>query len=157
MQCSVSNPAVCLSCFSGFTLTNATCLPCIYPCAACQGGNITKCLACVEKFVYVPSNNTCIDSTNDAFDVFSGILDNCGNAELLIASDGSPSVTCTLCIQGYTATAKGCLPCIQDCLICNPQLLNRCSQCLPGFSLTSTYTCTPCVTNCLTCSLLGCQ
>jgi hypothetical protein len=135
---------MCLACFGGFALNGTTCLPCVFPCTACVDGNVTKCSACTSGFVYVPSNHSCMDPSGDGFNGVAGILNNCGSAQLTTSSNGSPVVTCTLCLIGYTASASGCLPCIEGCLLCNPGLLSQCAQCLPGYYLNSTYICLPC-------------
>lgn len=155
MDCLDTNPALCLSCFAGYFLntTSNICQQCSFPCASCTSNSATTCSSCVQGWVYITSNNTCMlaaDVTNS--------VENCANQQL---TGTTPS--CSLCLQGYTLTPAGCVPCQDGCLVCNPIDLTVCSKCEGSYTLNASNVCvadstaTACTDGCDNCvSGVGC-
>ena len=78
----------------------------------------------------------------------------------MVSVSGSSSFKCMLCLQGYTISEGGCVPCQVGCLICSIDNLLSCIQCAPGYTLNSNKICQTsgnCPQNCLNCSTLGCS
>lgn len=157
-SCNASAPAQCLTCFVGAYLnSNNVCQNCSYPCASCINNVATTCSSCVQGFVYVASNNSCLNASTLASNLGSAV-ENCANQELT-GSGTSSSVFCSLCLQGYVPTPSGCVPCAEGCLVCNPSFLDVCSQCISGWSLNGSNVCvnsTICSEGCSECSEIGC-
>lgn len=150
MTCSNAASSTCLSCFPGSFLnsTSNTCVQCQLPCTSCLAGNPSACTSCAIGFLL--SSNTCVNITtlpsNSAIS-----LQNCANVYNM-----SSNLVCGLCLQGFTQTSGGCVPCIAGCLICNPASLTSCSFCVPGYFLNSSSVCQSCTSSCVSCTSLGC-
>jgi hypothetical protein len=125
LDCEPSAPAICLSCWSGYYLntTDNTCVECTFPCTSCTGTTATACSSCAQGWVLISSNNTCMSASDVTLAV-----PNCAN-QVQSTSGTTTSVTCNLCLQGYTLTPAGCVPCIEGCLVCNANDLTTCTQC----------------------------
>ena len=159
LDCLDTNPALCLSCFAGFSLntTSNLCEACLFPCASCSGGSATTCSSCVQNWVLIASNSTCLLAST-----VSNSVENCANQEQTTVGLVT-SVSCSLCLQGYTLTPAGCVPCQDGCLVCNAIDLTICTKCEADYSLDANNVCvfdntaTACSDGCDNCvSGVGC-
>jgi hypothetical protein len=155
--CLVSNSATCISCFPDYFLTSSNqCRRCTYPCATCSLANATQCTACIVGYALSVSSSTCILLTDSSLSSFGNVVDNCANALLKTASNGTQTLTCELCLNGYANTNYGCASCVEGCAVCNPSIFTKCINCFSGYFLNSSNLCQSCVAGCQVCNSMGC-
>jgi hypothetical protein len=107
---SSSSSSECTSCFSGYYLSDNTCLGCTN-CLACEGSTkLSTCTAC-------PSNS--ILRNNKSCDAISNAKEECGKlcASCIQASSGS--FTCKVCAPGATMKSGSCINCPKNCAQCS--------------------------------------
>lgn len=100
-------------------------------------------------------NSTCILSSSASLSSFGLTIENCANSQLTTATNGSNTLACNLCNQGYAPTTGGCAPCTMGCRVCNPNSLVTCTTCMAGYYLNATNVCVACASNCQVCSPFG--
>lgn len=129
-NCLTCNYTYCTSCDTGFGLTAAgVCLPCMANCRICSGQTQSVCIVCELGF-----------SLNAG-----GVCTNCSTG----CSQCSPQ-GCIQCAPGYTLNAviqmgtPICVPtCQPPCKTCQTGLPTFCTDCILGYSPTTTGVCTP--------------
>ena len=141
-QCSTANPAICLVCGNGFTLSSEkVCTPCASQCKTCSSTPAT-CTSCYSNAFLDTTGNTCIQCTPAS---------NC-----LTCAQATPAV-CLTCLPGHTLQEGVCkqVTCPLGCLNCASAAADEtpvCSQCREGFALSAAGVCVPCLSNCRHCS-----
>jgi len=174
--CSQANSTVCTSCFPGAFLSNSVCVSCQSPCVTCTSATqLSSCTSCPSG--YILSNATCtpppangsnscgvgcancmmVGNTSTCTLCNSGYVLNSGVCTPCLSGCSVCSNTnfaiCLTCAQGnYLNTAAGniCTPCASGCYFCNEV---GCTNCMPGYYMTSTFTCSQlCLHPCATCS-----
>ena len=154
-SCQQSNPSSCLTCFPGsFMANNNTCISCAFPCATCSNNNANTCSSCAQGYVLINSNSTCMLASKLSNNVNAQPILNCANQQLT-----GTTVTCSLCQQGFALTTAGCAPCVTGCQVCNPEFLNQCVECEPGYMLNASNLCmksSNCPAGCTACTSFGC-
>ncbi len=135
LTCQSSNqPNACLSCNSGFYLSNSVCVQgCPLNCFSCSGPN--TCTQCLSGYTLFNQNNQtiCVPCTTSC----------------RTCAQGQPG-SCMSCGTGFFLSGTTCVQCSANCNSCTA---TGCISCIGGFFLTSTQSCSPnCALPCSTCS-----
>jgi len=151
--CHDSNPASCITCIPGYYLATASsfnanngyCVACNISCFSCVPNSPNQCLTCYAGAFYNEVLQTC---TSCVFPCITCI-------------PGS-NTSCTSCASGYLLQNSACLSlsssaassCSNNCATC--QTFNNvatCTNCNPGYVLSTANQCVPCMQYCSVCTL----
>lgn len=165
--CSSSSSNSCLSCYNNAFLSGSQCLQCAASsnCLTCSQSNTTQCLTCPYGYSLNSGRtcsqgcpNNCLACSNSTVCTLciEGYSPNTQGVCLPCLSNcrgcsSQANAVCVSCGQGFFVNSNQvCQACSSFCLTCSNL---GCNQCMPGYTLTSTFTCQPnCKTPCATCS-----
>lgn len=118
---SITSQGVCLTCTTGYYLSQGACSPCDASCASCYDG--TLCLSCAVGYT---------NQTNVHYSLCQACPAGCSSC---------PGGTCTACLTGFYLTTPTCSACGPNCAVCTA---GGCSVCSSGAVIISgsCYLCT---------------
>ncbi|EAR92882.2 transmembrane protein, putative (macronuclear) [Tetrahymena thermophila SB210] len=144
-SCLTSNQQQCLSCISGYFLSNNSCIPCDPSCLTC-GTSSTSCLSCFSGYFLNQATNKCIKSSDSCPSGFyqDNISNSCKSCQTPCSTCSGPSIfECTKCVNGYYYNQSSiikCIQCSQSCQLCHSQqdqitnkLTQVCDTCSNGY------------------------
>ena len=138
--CSTCNSSGCISCQSGYYISNKDCKPCAAHCRKCQDSSY--CLTCSSYMIMDTTTHSCTRYCYSA-------IENC-----YYCSDAN---TCTRCYSGfYINSSNKCSPCseIPNCTNCSDK--TTCLYCKKGYYVNSSKGCSICsINNCAQCGADG--
>lgn len=173
-DCDVANRSLCLTCKTGFFLSNMTCPRCPLGCDICN--NAYSCVSCTQdpnqglffssQFYQcvpcAPNCRSCFPWGGCSLCATNFTLDNgvCRNSSLN-CNDGCPAASCSpsptfctasACLAGFYKFGNVCKPCSLGCSNCSQNLTGQsvCSQCQTGLYLKSGV-CSRCAPDCQVC------
>lgn len=162
VQCSNSDPNLCLDCGLGHFLpasnTFATlCTNCQTGCKSCSG-TADNCQSCEVGFwpvdtscVAIPAN--CVGlgtNSSQCTGCFVGYVLSGNSCAIDLSCN---STACEVCPVGFYLVSNKCLACSlsSNCVACEASKPTLCSECSAGFFVDSNFTCSACTKNCSTC------
>ena len=118
----ITDQGSCVSCASGYYLSQGACLACHMSCSTCTDASL--CLTCKTAY---------FNGTNTHFSLCQACSLGCQTCTSVIA--------CTACVSGYYSSAASCTACSTNCATCTASI---CSACITGTVLITNacYECT---------------